>query len=122
MITKFGKFTRKLRVDNTETLKDMASRLGIGQSYLSAVETGKRNIPNRLEGLIVEKYNLNEQQIKELRESLYFSTKTLKLTEFEPEDRVLILSIAKKLYESQLSNEDKKYIKDIINKKTIENK
>lgn len=45
MLTEFGKFTRKLRIDNGELLKNMADKLGVSSSYLSSVETGKRKVP-----------------------------------------------------------------------------
>ncbi len=44
-VTEFGKFSRKLRIENDELLRDMANKLGVTASYLSAVEIGKRNIP-----------------------------------------------------------------------------
>ena len=43
MITPFGKYLRKLRIDHDEKLKDMAAKLGVTGSYLSAVEIGKRD-------------------------------------------------------------------------------
>ncbi|KHF28295.1 Helix-turn-helix domain protein [Anoxybacillus sp. BCO1] len=45
MLTEFGRFCRKLRIDNGELLKHMADKLGVTSSYLSAVENGKRNVP-----------------------------------------------------------------------------
>lgn len=47
-LTEFGKFSRKLRIDNGELLKDMAIKLNVTVSYLSAVEIGKRNIPEKM--------------------------------------------------------------------------
>ena len=35
-----GKFLRKLRIDHDEYLKDMAQKLNISISYLSAIENG----------------------------------------------------------------------------------
>ena len=46
MLTDFGKELRKIRIDNNEFLKDMANKLGVTVSYLSAVENGKRDIPD----------------------------------------------------------------------------
>ena len=42
MLTALGKFLRKLRIDNGEILKDMADKLGVTASFLSAVENGKK--------------------------------------------------------------------------------
>lgn len=48
ILTNLGKQTRKLRIDNEELLMDMANKLGISASYLSAIETGKRKAPKDL--------------------------------------------------------------------------
>ena len=42
MITSLGRFLRKLRIDQGEILKDMADKLGVSVSFLSAVENGKK--------------------------------------------------------------------------------
>lgn len=45
MLTPFGRFLRKLRIDQGELLKDMAEKLNVTPSYLSAVEVGKKAVP-----------------------------------------------------------------------------
>ena len=65
-LTEFGKFLRKLRVDNGELLKDMAIKLNVTLSFLSMVETGRRNIPKKWEEEIEETYSLNLKQKEEL--------------------------------------------------------
>jgi transcriptional regulator with XRE-family HTH domain len=59
MLTEFGQFLRKLRIDRGKLLKDMADTLGVSASYLSAVETGKRNIPSGWVAKIAEDYSLD---------------------------------------------------------------
>ena len=44
MITELGKHLRKIRIDHGEILKNMADKLGVTSSFLSAVEIGKRNM------------------------------------------------------------------------------
>ena len=44
MITEFGKYIRKLRIDKIVTLREMADAVNLSPSYLSSIETGKRNI------------------------------------------------------------------------------
>lgn len=44
-MTEFGKALRILRIEQGEILKDMASKLEVTPSYLSAIECGKRTIP-----------------------------------------------------------------------------
>jgi len=41
MITEFGRILRNIRMDCNELLKDMADKLNITSSYLSAIEHGK---------------------------------------------------------------------------------
>ena len=43
-VTNLGKKLRKIRIDNDEISSDMARKLEISVSYLSAIENGKRNI------------------------------------------------------------------------------
>lgn len=66
MTTAFGKFCRKLRIDNNEIMKDMAEKLGVTASYLLAIEKGKRSIPTDWAEQIASLYELTEQQTKEL--------------------------------------------------------
>ena len=65
-LTEFGKFLRKLRVDNGELLKDMAIKLNVTPSFLSMVETGRRNIPKKWEEDIEKIYSLSLKQKEEL--------------------------------------------------------
>ena len=68
-VTTFGKVLRKLRIDHSEILGDMAKRLGISPAYLSAIENNGRVIPDDLIEKLVQEYNLNDAQTKELEEA-----------------------------------------------------
>ncbi|MBQ4504903.1 MAG: helix-turn-helix transcriptional regulator, partial [Firmicutes bacterium] len=48
MLTEFGKMCRKMRIDRNELLAEMAGRVGVSPAFLSAVENGKRNVPDSL--------------------------------------------------------------------------
>ena len=66
-LTEFGKFSRKLRIDNGELLKDMAIKLNTTPAFLSMVETGRRSIPKKLEEEIEKSYScLSLEQKEEL--------------------------------------------------------
>ena len=69
MITEYGKFLRKLRIDQGQILKTMAEKLGVSSAFLSAVETGKKKIPKTWEEKLVKEYKLDEEQLTELRRS-----------------------------------------------------
>ena len=45
MLISIARFLRKLRIDNGEILKDMAEALGVSSAFLSAVENGKKKMP-----------------------------------------------------------------------------
>lgn len=66
MVTEFGKFCRKLRIDNDEHMVNMAEKLGVTSSYLSAVENGKRKVPEEWFNEISKHYTLTSSQIIEL--------------------------------------------------------
>ena len=65
MLTSLGKFLRKLRIDQGEILKDMADKLGVTVSFLSAVENGKKKMPSNWNGKICLLYQLDAQQKKD---------------------------------------------------------
>ena len=67
MYTEFGKALRHIRLDNFENMKDMAQKLDVSTSFLSAVEVGKKNIPAKWVDEISQIYNLDENQQKELQ-------------------------------------------------------
>jgi len=60
MLTPFGKRLRKLRIDQGELMKDMAARLGVTPSYLSAVEMGKKPVPDVWVRTIGTQYGLTD--------------------------------------------------------------
>uniref|UniRef100_UPI001ABAA4C7 helix-turn-helix domain-containing protein n=1 Tax=Bartonella taylorii TaxID=33046 RepID=UPI001ABAA4C7 len=62
MVTSFGKNLRKLRVDHSERLLDMAKKLDISVGFLSSVEIGKKSVPVGLEEKIIELYGLDQEK------------------------------------------------------------
>ena len=64
--TKFGELVRILRVKHHEVMGDMAKRLGVKLPFLSAVENGKKNVPDDLIKKIVECYQLSLSEEQEL--------------------------------------------------------
>lgn len=67
MITEFGKYIRKLRIDNTVTLRSMADGMKMSPSYLSSVETGKRNITIKYFNAVVAYFQLTGSKVTELQ-------------------------------------------------------
>jgi transcriptional regulator with XRE-family HTH domain len=79
MLTSIGRVLRKIRIDHGEILKNMADRLGVTASYLSAVENGKRPIPEAWAEVILAEYHLDERQKEELHNAVVESIKSINL-------------------------------------------
>lgn len=69
MLTELGKELRKIRINNNEILKDMASKLGITSAYLSAIENGKREPTNKFMETLFSMYNISSEDKKNLTQA-----------------------------------------------------
>lgn len=116
MLTLFGKFTRKLRIEHGELLKDMADKLNVSSSYLSAVEVGKRNIPRNWYEKLSSLYSLDNEEKAELHRAIQESQLTIKfeLNKMKGSDRDLVLAFARGL--KNIDDADRKKLHDIFNK------
>lgn len=114
MLTSLGKFYRKLRIDNDELLKHMAERLGVSSSYLSAVESGKRDMPDSWEAQIIDLYDLSEEMILEFQYAIRTSKRktTIDMTNFVNSDKLLVESFARKF--SALDDATKKKLERLL--------
>ncbi|MDR9857830.1 helix-turn-helix transcriptional regulator [Paenibacillus sp. VCA1] len=117
MLTLFGKFCRKLRIDNGELLKEMADKLNVTSSYLSAVETGKRNIPHDWLEKITNLYELDIEQVEKLKSAIEGSQLSVKidLQEASSKDRNLVMSFAREFKE--LDENEKSKIWNILQRR-----
>ena len=79
MLTDFGRFLRKIRIDCDEILKDMAEKLNVSAAYLSAVEMGKRNIPEQWVNKVSELYALSDEDKEKLNSAADNSAKSITL-------------------------------------------
>ena len=62
MATDIAKFLRKLRIDSDKSLGDMAEDLNLSAAYLSAIENGRRTVPEEMKDQLFNKYSLSEEQ------------------------------------------------------------
>ncbi len=79
MLTSLGRFLRKLRIDNGEILKDMAEKLDVSASFLSAVENGKKHMPSEWNERISSIYSLNEVQQSDFTKAIAESEKIIEM-------------------------------------------
>lgn len=117
MLTNFGKALRKIRIDHSEFLKDMAAKLGVTVAYLSAVENGKREVPDQWIDVLAEKYLLEPSEKKELQNYAYENKDNIKidLSGIEKEEREMALAFARSF--KSLTEADKKAIEKIFKDK-----
>lgn len=99
MVTKFGKFCRKLRIEKGELLFDMAQKLGVSSAFLSKVENGKRKPPHNWKQIIVKEYALVDASLKEFEECFFdaINADSIDISSYVESDKELMLSFARKL-------------------------
>ncbi|MEY8378762.1 helix-turn-helix transcriptional regulator [Lachnospiraceae bacterium 56-18] len=79
LLTKFGKQLRSLRIEKDLRLKDMADELGVTVAYLSAVENGKRAVPDSWVERISKEYDLSDQEVISMQKAAYENKKDIKI-------------------------------------------
>lgn len=77
--TKYGEFIRILRVKHHEVMGDTAKLLNCMVSFVSSVESGKKNVPETWATILIEHYQLNEAEQAELYEAIEDSKTQVKL-------------------------------------------
>lgn len=78
--TKFGEFMRVLRVRHHEVMGDVAKLLGVSTPFLSAVENGRKNVPNEWFDIIAEHYALSDDEIADMKNAAENSRNQVKIT------------------------------------------
>ena len=115
MLTEFGQHLRKIRIDCGEFLKDMAEKLGVTSSYLSAVETGKRNIPDDWVAKISQLYGLDmfEREALQIAADNSARSVTMDLSNIAPPKRETALLFARKF--DEVGNATIEAIRNLLN-------
>lgn len=116
MLTEFGKALRKIRIEREELLKDMATALGVSLAYLSAVETGKRRIPDDWVEKISVHYHLLPNEREDLLQAAENSAQEVKISLQDASNakRGAVLTFARAL--DHLSDEELKRIMQSMRK------
>lgn len=114
MDTPIRVFLKKLRSDNNEVMSDMAEKLGVTTSFLSAVELGKKNPPQNWYKKIDKSYSLCLSQRYELIKALALSERHLKidLTDLSYEKKSLVWHFRENL--KDMNSEDVEILAKIL--------
>lgn len=114
MITEFGKKLRIYRVETGLKLKDMADKLQIPSSYLSAIEMGRKTISEDFLNKLFHAYTFSKQQQIDLREAAQKTAHSIKfdLTDITNTKREMMLSFARRF--NNLSEDEVRKISALL--------
>ena len=117
MLTSIGRFLRKLRIDNGEILKDMAEALGVSSAFLSAVENGKKKMPEGWIEKLKAIYSFTAEQAEELQAAVIDTNDAveLNLQNATPGNRALAISFAREF--DSLDDETSRKIFEILKRR-----
>ena len=117
MLPSIGRFLRKLRIDNGEILKDMAEALGVSSAFLSAVENGKKKMPEGWIEKLKTIYSFTAEQAEELQAAVIDTNDAveLNLQNATPGNRALAISFAREF--DSLDDETSRKIFEILNRR-----
>jgi transcriptional regulator with XRE-family HTH domain len=97
MLTPFGIAIRKRRLDKGLRLLDLATLLDCSSAFVSAVETGRKPIPDGYIVAVSRAMKLSAEEIKELRRAADRTRKEVRLDKLPEEDRELVAAFARRL-------------------------
>lgn len=75
----YGTLIKEIRFANGENMADMSEWIEAKLPFLSAVESGKKKVPDDWFDKIVNHYNLSEEQKEELKEAIVVSKTMIKI-------------------------------------------
>lgn len=116
MLSKFGKVTRKIRIERDELLGDMAKNIGVSNAFLSKIENGLAKPSDKVINNIIEKYELSPTERRELEEAAYEQKNgyLLNFSNLSAEEKKLTIRFAKAI--STLNDDDRSIIEDILDR------
>lgn len=93
-VNEYGTYIRSLRKKHGHNLDDMAKLMGVSISFLSAMEVGTKTIPLDIADRVAKVYNLNDDELRELRNKIDLSNDRIHLSLSEMDDEQKDISLA----------------------------
>jgi len=117
MLTPFGKELRKLRIDREMRLGEMAKLLEVSAAFLSAVETGKKGVPEAMVSEIGKALKLKNEQMARLKQAAAASVISVRieLREADIEARELAVGFARRF--PDLTEKQKQVLQKLLSDK-----
>lgn len=97
-MTEFGKLLKKIRIDCGELLYNMAKKLEVSSSFLSAVENGTKPVPLDWPQRIGNLYGLDSKTVQALTTAADETAKQIRiqLDNANPKQRSLAMAFARR--------------------------
>ena len=115
--TKFGELLRILRIKNHEVMGDVAKVLGVSTAFLSSVEAGKKNVPEAWCDLIVDHYDLKENEKEELLNAIELSKTQVKINLSQTENFKREMALQFQRSFNEIDEETAQRIIELLNNK-----
>src|ERR1700733_1979682 len=96
-LTPFGIAIRKLRLDKRLRLLDLAELLDCSAAYLSAIETGRKPIPDGFVLDVARKMKLSTEELTILRRAADRTRKHVKIERLPEDQRELVAAFARRI-------------------------
>jgi transcriptional regulator with XRE-family HTH domain len=96
-LTPFGIAIRKLRLDKRLRLLDLADQLNLSPAFLSAVETGRKTIPDGLVGAVAKVMELSTEEYGALLKAADRTRKHVTIEKLPEHQRELVAAFARRL-------------------------
>ncbi len=114
--TELGKFLSELRLANGELLRDMAVKLSVSSAFLSAVENGKKKMPEKWYSSLKESYGLSSIDIDRLKAAELSSSDKIELdvSSVIPVQRDLAIKFAREF--DSFDEETSKKLMEFLNR------
>jgi transcriptional regulator with XRE-family HTH domain len=97
LLTPFGVELRKLRLERGMRLSDLSKEISYSPSYLSALETGRRSVPDDFVITVASIFNLTEFEVAKLRRAAESSRAEVVIRPTSPEQLELAIEIEGKI-------------------------
>jgi Zn-dependent peptidase ImmA (M78 family)/transcriptional regulator with XRE-family HTH domain len=97
MLTPFGKLIRQLRLEKDMRLIDLAEATGKSPAFLSAIEVGRKPIPDSYVREVIRAMNLTAAEAKKLTAAADRTRKEVRVDNLSEDQRALMAAFARKL-------------------------